>query len=509
MAVEEERKYDVADSFVLPELGDCLPAGGTVVVGAPVVLTATYYDTTDLRLARSGAALRYRVGDREPWTVKLATAVAHVRHEISYPGEPDQPPPELVALVSAASRGAPLHPSVVLRSRRERHALQDADGEVLAEIADDTVSVLDRDRPTGGFREVEVERVGGGRDLLDRVEAKLLAAGARPGRFPAKHVRALGEPATAAPDVPAPEPLPPQPTGGQVLTNAIRKAVLRALAHDPLVRLRERLPGGDTPVHQLRVAARRLRSHLRTFAPLVDAGWAGELTRQLRWLARALGEVRDAEVLRQRLSRSAVDPLAPFDPAAVARMDAALADRYERAYARLTTVLNRPRYLRLLDALVAAAGSPRLTALADTPATQLLPDLLAGPWRALIHGGPGHPAAGSLAPQSPDADWHAVRISGKRARYAIEALADVVGGGAPELARILAGVQDLLGEDQDAVVAAATWLQIAARHPGDHRLAITAGRLYERERATIARLRSEFPAAWQQASRPDLVAWLP
>jgi CHAD domain-containing protein len=117
--------------------------------------------------------------------------------------------------------------------------------------------------------------------------------------------------------------------------------------------------------------------------------------------------------------------------------------------------------------------------------------------------------AADLAPHAPDEDWHAVRVSGKRARYAVEAVAGVIGGEAAKLSRRLAVVQDLLGEHQDAAVAAQTWLDIAGTDPDDHPLAVAAGRLYERERASIRRVRAEFPAAWQKANRPKLVSWLP
>jgi hypothetical protein len=70
-------------------------------------------------------------------------------------------------------------------------------------------------------------------------------------------------------------------------------------------------------------------------------------------------------------------------------------------------------------------------------------------------------------------------------------------------------VQDLLGEHQDAATAADTWLDIAAASPGDHALAVTAGRLFERERAAIRTVRAEFPEAWRKAAKPRKTAWLP
>lgn len=513
MPLEEERKYEVDPAFVLPDLTGCLPPGGRVVARDPVTLAATYHDTADLRLARAGASLRFRPeagpdrGDPRPWTVKLPAGTPGIRHEITRPGAPDTPPPELVALLTAVTRGAPLRPVVVVHSARRGYELRDATGAVLAELADDTVTVRDGGRVRARFREVEVERAAGDRALLDRVGAVLAGAGAVAGEFTPKHVRALGDAAAAPGDPPPAAPLERTPRSGDVVTKAIRASVARIVAHDPLVRLREDLPDGDTPVHQMRVGCRRLRSDLRTFAakadPLVVARWAGPLRHELRWLAGVLGAVRDAEVLRARLRRTAdADPLAPMDPSAVARFDAELAARQAAAQSALEAALASDRYRALLDALVDAARSPALTPLAATSAREVLPRLVAGPWRRLAYGARGVPSAGDLPPEAPDEVWHAVRVSGKRARYAVEAVADAVGGPAPRLARRLAAVQDLLGEHQDAAVAAETWLALAATH------SVTAGRLYERERAAVRRARAQFPAAWRAASRPRLVAWL-
>jgi CHAD domain-containing protein len=116
--------------------------------------------------------------------------------------------------------------------------------------------------------------------------------------------------------------------------------------------------------------------------------------------------------------------------------------------------------------------------------------------------------AGQLEPTAPDEAWHAVRINGKRARYALDAVATVLGGEAAVLASSLAAVQDLLGEHQDAAVAADTWLAIANSDPDDHALAVTAGRLYERERTAVRTVRNAFPAAWKAASRRRLTEWM-
>ncbi|MEE6260874.1 CYTH and CHAD domain-containing protein [Plantactinospora sonchi] len=507
--VEEERKYDVPPEFVLPDLAGVAPPGGRVVAPPPVTLTATYLDTADLRLARAGVSLRHRRGDDLPWTVKLPTDGPGVRHEISRSGRAKTPPDELVTLVTSVTRGAELRPAAVVRTLRRTYEVRDDADRLLAEVADDAVSVLDGKRIRSTFREIEVERKEGDRELLDRLEAVLTGAGARTGEFVPKHVRALGAAATAAPDLVAPGELSARPTAGEVVVAAIRRSVDRILTHDPLVRLRAPVGRNDTAVHQMRVGCRRLRSDLRTFGPLVRKDWARPLRDELRWLAGVLGQARDLEVLRERLRRTAsADPVSPVDAAAVDRIDRVLADRHATALAAVDEALRSPRYLALVEALVDATRQPQLTARAERPAATVLPRLVARPWHRLTDGDDTVDGAEELDPTAPDERWHAVRINGKRARYALDAVAGVLGGDATKLARALAKVQELLGEHQDAAVAAETWLSIARLDPGDHSLAVTAGRLVERERASVRAARAAFPKAWRRTARGRRTAWL-
>ncbi|MBM7492931.1 CHAD domain-containing protein [Micromonospora luteifusca] len=505
--VEEEQKYEVDDAYVLPDLTAASPAGGRVRALPPVTLVARYLDTVDLRLARAGASLRHRRGDQLPWTVKLPTGTPGVRHEISRPGPAGQPPPDLVELVTVLHRGAPVAPVTVVRTVRHAYEVCDASGTVLVEVVDDRVTVLDdAGVTTGTFRELEAELKAGDRKLLDRVGAVLREAGAQGGAFTPKHVRALGASAQADPDLVAPVGLSDEPSAGDVVTEAVRKEIRRLLAHDPLVRLRASAAGGDTAVHQMRVACRRLRSDLRTFKPLIRKTWARPLRDELRWLAGVLGAARDAEVLRKRLRKTAsADPLSPLDQDAVDRLDEVLAGRQRRALAGIDEALRSARYLALVDALVLAARAPRLTRRSAAPAAEALPALVARPWRRLA----GPEGVDGLDAQSPDDRWHAVRKEGKQARYAVNAVAPAVRKGARRLSRALAGVQDVLGEHQDAAVAADTWLEIAAERPDDHELAVTAGRLAERERQSVRRMRDLFPTAWHRATRRRRTSWLP
>src|SRR5438105_6166939 len=320
--IEREVKLAAWGGFTLPALDDLAP-DLTVEPLKTKKLDATYYDTRDLRLARAGVSLRHRVGDDPPWTVKRPAGESGPvmsRREIPFDGPAGTIPPEAAALVRAYARGEALVPVARLKTERSRVGLKIA-GTPVAEIADDEVSVYHGRRLASRFREVEVEVEEEAPDKLPpAVVERLRDAGAgAPDKTP-KVVRALGPRAL--------EPLPglvtavgPDSTMGEVVRVAVGNALARIVAHDPGVRL------GDDPedVHQARVGTRRLRSDLRTFRPLLVEDWSEPLRDELSWLADALGTVRDADVLTERLRRQAAE-LPEVDAAGFAPVLRRLAD---------------------------------------------------------------------------------------------------------------------------------------------------------------------------------------
>ena len=131
--------------------------------------------------------------------------------------------------------------------------------------------------------------------MLDGLERRL-DAGAIRGAFVSKTARALGPLASAEPDVAQPHPTRPQDPAGEVVQAHIARNVRALILQD--VRVRRGLPDA---VHQMRVAARRIRSGLKVFTPLVDPDWSEHLRSELQWVASTLGEIRDREVLEVRL----------------------------------------------------------------------------------------------------------------------------------------------------------------------------------------------------------------
>jgi CHAD domain-containing protein len=497
MNLERELKLVVPPTFRMPEMDGIVP-GVRAAPQEPRFLEATYFDTADLRLARWGASLRHRGG--QGWTVKLAaggTGDVLLREEHPFPGDdPAAPPPPAVELVRAFSRTAPLIPIAHVGTLRTPTLLQLPDGTVVAEVVDDDVTVRSDGVVSGRFREVEVELDGGcPEDLARAVETRLRSAGAGVAAALAKHLRALGYSASPDREIDVPT-LPKDPSAGDVVRRAIAGAVERLILHDAMVRL-DTDPEG---VHQARVSTRRLRSDLRTFGPLLDPAWTKTTREELRWLGDVLGGARDTDVLLDRL-RARVEGLPEAEQAGGAVIVDALTLSDKEAHAAVLDALRSDRYAALLENLVAAALAPPLTAAAQERAAIAMPALARGPARALAK------AVRRAGNDPTDAVLHDIRIRAKRARYAAEAVAPAVGRQATRYAEVAAELQGLLGEHQDAVVAAA-WLRTWAAGSASPDAAFAAGSIAGLERADAVELRRGWRKVWRRLDDPKLRRWM-
>jgi CHAD domain-containing protein len=498
--LEREVKLGVPPGFRMPELAGT--TGDLVIVpDADRTLVTTYWDTNDLRLARWGCQLRHRVDDADPsalpWTVKLPVGgqgEALVRREHSFAGGPGLPPAAAVDLVRAYVRSAGLRPVATLRTLRRRLALADRRGEAAGEIVDDEVSALDGGDVATSFREVEIE-AGSALDerTMGQVVARLREAGAgRPSRVP-KPVRALGARAAGLPELVVPI-LGDAPTAADVVRVALIGSAIRLLRHDAGVRI------GDDPemVHQARVATRRLRSDLRSWRAFLDPDWNATLRGELRWLADALGAVRDADVLRERLESSAAG-LPREDRVPAEALSVRLTESREAARDRLLGQLRSDRYVELLDHVVARVREPRVLTEANLPASEALAQVMQAPFAHV------RTAFAPLGPDAPDEALHAARIRVKRVRYAAESLVPVVGKPARRFGRLAGALQDVLGEHQDAVVAE-RWLRDTAPALGGKE-AFVAGELAAAQRADSDGTRRRWPDLWTELARKRNRFW--
>jgi CHAD domain-containing protein len=496
---EVERKLRVHGLFDLPDLVE-LGVAARIDAHEAFTLDAVYHDTQSLSLFRWGITLRRRVGGHdEGWHMKLPVKGmdGSARDEMRLPlesGAVGSVPGGFVEVIAPLLREQPLIPLVTLSTRRTPSHLFDADGVERVELVDDTVSVLRDGVVVSVFRELEIECLDSQDDaalaMLDRAVEALLAAGAEPSSV-SKAASALGPRTQEPSDVPE-VPLP-APDG--LAVDAIRSVLAQHVRHLLMsdVAVRRDLPDS---VHQMRVSARRIRSALATFAPLLDPDTAATLREELKWLASELGAVRDTEVMIQRLDAHAESLVDPDDRLrARTVLDTALSRRLASARSSAIAALRSDRHQLLVDDLMTLAIDPPVTDEAFGPCDEVLLPLVARTWRRLAK------TIRALELDGPSVTWHAARIKAKRARYAAESVAEIFGKRMIALADDLALVTDLLGDHQDAHVAQGIIREVAGHADVDGNTGLSLGLLHEYETDEEIRDRLRFTDLWPRVKR--------
>jgi CHAD domain-containing protein len=510
---EVEWKYEVEAGASVPHLAR-LPKVEKVEDPRELELESVYFDTESRDLMRVGVTLRRRTGgDDEGWHLKLPRGAGD-REELSEPlrqrSAATTVPKPLRSLVQVHARGRKLVPVATLRNRRVVYRLLAKDGTALAEFCDDTVTATvpegDGSATSSSWREWEVELVEGSRKLLSAANELAITAGAKPAAAGSKLARARGLPASDRAELIEREPSKRGPAGVVVLAH-LRDQVDTLKAFDPEVRR-------DQPdsVHKMRVAARRLRSALATFKPLLDAESSDDLRAELKWLAGILGEARDAEVMRDRITTMEAEDAA--DVEADVEADAGAADdlsrelgaRFRTAHLDVLRTLDSARYFRLLDSLDALLDSPSWTSAAQEPARKVLPALVRRDWRRVKKRAAAAKHSSTSVEQ--DAKLHQVRKASKRLRYDCESLSPVFGKSARKLGAAAEEVQDVLGQHQDSVVSQELLRELAAQAGLPGTSALVLGRLQLLEQEHAERSRTHYEAVWKQVADKRLRRWL-
>lgn len=480
--VEDELKVSLPDDAELPPLTD-EKAGLTADASPPVVLRSVYHDTADGRLVAAGVTVRRRTrASTSTWDVKVPVEPGDtsVRREVSFADRAATPPSRVTDLLLAWTGGDPLVPVATLRTRRLTWTVRGADGETVAIVVDDDVEHLDGRAVLSRFREVEVERHGVSEAYVTRLARQLTKAGGEPST-PTKLARILGTPDAKPVRVRRGGP------AAALLAESLRRGTAALLTADVGARL-----GEDDAIHQLRVACRRMRSDLRAYGGVVDAEWRDGLVEELRWVGTTLGVARDAEVVADRVARAAADLGEDGE-----RIVADVVARRVAAEAAVAETLRDPRYVTLATRLRTSEVPAYEGVTARASATEVVDSA----WRDLERS--VRRLGGKRGKD--DAAWHSVRINAKRARYASETAAAVLGRDAARLAKAAEAVQDVLGTFHDATRAAAVLAEVSQGRDGAY--GVAAGRLVERELRAADAAKARLRPAWRRDVEPALRRW--
>lgn len=294
-----------------------------------------------------------------------------------------------------------------------------------------------------------------------------------------------------------------RPSGREVIHAAIAGSARMLILHLPAALLGDDSEG----VHQARVATRRLRSDLRTFAAMLDPAWTSLLRGELQWLAEAFGAVRDADVLLGRINailntttNDTIESRPIADLTAAAEVVAVLEAHRVASRIDLATVIGSRRALALYELIVAAAADPPTNTRAVGSASRRLAPFVRRPWRHLQR------QVAEFGDTPSDEQLHRVRLLAKRARYAAEAVSPAFGPEARRFASAMAAIQDELGELHDLAVAAAWSTETAVQL--DTPAAAAALAIADRFVTQHAELHPKWRKAYRRASRHRNRDWL-
>ncbi len=465
--------------------------------------TTTYFDTSSGRLGRAGASLRVRRGEggQLTQTLKLAPVAeggAARRGEWEWPVGAETPDLALLAGVAQAKAIGALDGALVPICTTEisRTARRIAiDGGTVIE------AVIDEGRILAGSREMavselELELKSGPPGALYRLALELAEAASLAIEPASKAERGRLLAGRPAPSAVKPEAIvlrPDMPTA-----EAFRRVMGAAVGHMRM-NLSPAARGDVEGVHQLRVAARRLRAAIALFKPLLSPEPAGRFNAALRGAGRVFGAARDWDVF---VTQTVPAAIAAADAASSLRgLADAAAPASRAAHAEVADELAAPRFALLLLGLSAWAeegardpaglGTPALIRPIEETAPALLRRLLrraAKQAKGIRHAG---------APE-----LHGLRKRLKTLRYGMEFVETLYRRkSVTAMLRPCKVLQELLGEVNDAAASPDLAGRIGSTEGADLAPALKALAAWTSARGGAARER--VPKAWHALRDAD------
>jgi triphosphatase len=522
---EVELKYLVRDEpalrgWLARDWGGALD-GVSVEDARTIEVEDRYVDTARGALERAGFGARLRRVDEGPWVITVKSA-SHQRpagdartgkrlsralsQRVEVEGPADErldpaawPPSAASGLVEEVRGRGRLRTIFTLSQRREQQTIRMDEGPV--QLTLDWVAVLRGGRAVGSFSVLEAEarspEAGAG---LERLAELLEATGYVTPEPRSKEemardlvARDAADRSDRLPEVPRSPGVSADDPLAEAGRKVLRMHLARMLAHEAGTR------AGEDPedLHKMRVATRRMRAAWRVFEGAYRPKLERRYVRELRSVARALGAVRDMDVLLEGLDayltelsdsgRSAIDPLR-----------AGWRQQREAARLELLALLDSRQYQDFVEDYLEFTETPRA---GELEAGANVPSLVRDTAGSRILAAYERVRAYQTVMAWADVPTlHALRIEGKRLRYTLEYFAEALPVSARTLIADVTTMQDHLGLMNDAHVAATltrAWLDAHAhRLPAVSREA--AGLYLDSRDAETERLRRSFGPVWRR-----------
>lgn len=456
--MEVEAKFAITDALA-PEQIDALTLTPYSLRAAGVESHSDILlDTPSRELTQALRGLRVRtIGERRILTLKgpnRSTDGVHEREELEAPldgpvsYDPREWPPEIGAQVQALTHGDPLAPLLRVQVERRLWAVRRG-GRVIGELALDTGEIIAAGRREPVY-ELELELKGAGaRSDLDALTATFLATLPLAPELRSKLQRGLALLRHARWTLDGYTPL-----------DAVGRHVIHRHLRSLLAAQRRVIERGDPDaIHDMRVATRRIRTTLQAFegAGVFPEKRLRSLHRRFGKIARGLGEIRDTDILLDRV-RVWIGPDLERERDLEPLRDL-LARRRLSAYERLAGRLGKAKYARLVGDLTAFAREPVAPGEQGCVLTRHYAGSIIWPrYEAILR-------YETMIADAKPATLHQLRIACKRLRYALEIFAPQLGAGVAPLRKALVAAQGHLGDIQDITVALGLVSRLIQRDP--------------------------------------------
>jgi CHAD domain-containing protein len=287
----------------------------------------------------------------------------------------------------------------------------------------------------------------------------------------------------------------------------LRFHFLRMLKHEPGTRT-----GQDIEeLHDMRVATRRMRAAIRVFAPYFKASAMRPHTAGLRRTARALGAVRDLDVLMQKAG-SYLETLPEEREHDLDPLLALWQDQRERIREEMLAYLDGPKYAEFREGFRLFVETPGIGVRKQKPlppqpikVRHVAPTQIYTRWSRVQ-------AFGAVLDGASVAVLHALRIECKRLRYTLEFFLETLGAEGRQVIDEVVRLQDHLGNLNDADVAntmLSDFLFASSRKESSEPVIApgVVAYLAARQRE-LQDLVATFPDVWAQFNRSEIRRWL-
>ncbi len=252
-------------------------------------------------------------------------------------------------------------------------------------------------------------------------------------------------------------------------------------------------------VHQARVSVRRMRSALKLFRNCFSAGMTRYCRKELAWIARELGKVRDLDVMLQRIE-SMKEKLKSISKLSL-RMVTIMAESDRQKHLkelkiRLTSMRYSIFVKRFRVFLSQTSDIGEMNGVSESPVHEMAPLLILKRLKKVLA------TRRALIREPVPELFHLLRIEIKQLRYASEFLSGALGENLDALVKKLIELQDILGNMQDTVFIQEVIIgykeKIQSKRSSD-RVLFDIGRIYQLQYQDFENLRNEFESKWHES----------